>query len=86
MTNRANVVAAHAALKSEVDTEQAQLPALLGLMSGAIAFVRFNFGRDPEALSDFGLKPPKTRTPLTAEQKAAAAAKGHATSCLRRTD
>ena len=85
VTNRTNVVAARAALKSEVSTEQAQLPALLALMSAVIAFVRFNFGSDPEALADFGLTPPKARTPLTAEQKAAAAAKRKATRVARGT-
>lgn len=54
-------------------------------MSAVIAFVRFNFGSDPEALADFGLKPPKARTPLTAEQKAAAAAKRKATREARGT-
>jgi hypothetical protein len=85
VTNRADVVGARAALKSEVETEQAQLPALMTLMSAVLAFVRFNFGSNPEALADFGLQPHKARTPLTTEQKAVAAAKRKATRDARGT-
>lgn len=38
-----------------------------------------------QTLSDFGLVPPKARTPLTTEQKAAAAAKAKATRAARGT-
>jgi len=85
VTNRANVVAARAGLKSQVETEQTQLPALMTLVSAVLAFVRFNFGSDPGALADFGLEPHKTPTPLTAEQKAVAAAKRQATRDARGT-
>jgi hypothetical protein len=85
VTNRANVTAARAALKAEVEAEGAQLPALVELMRAAVAFVRFNFGSDPEALADFGLQPHKARTPPTAEQKAIAVAKREATREARGT-
>jgi len=85
VTNRSNVVAARAALKAEVDAEKSQLEALLGLMSAVLAFVRFNFGGDPEALADFGLQPHKARTPQTAEQQAIAVAKRQATRDARGT-
>jgi hypothetical protein len=85
VTNRANVVAARASLKSEVETEKAQLTALLTLMTAVLAFVRFNFGSNPEALADFGLQSHKTRTPPTAERKAIALAKRVATREARGT-
>jgi hypothetical protein len=43
------------------------------------------FASDAAALADLGLKPPKARAPLTAEQKAAAKAKAKATRIARGT-
>lgn len=54
-------------------------------MSAVVAFVRFNFGGDPQALADFGLPPRRTPTPPTAETKAAAVAKREATREARGT-
>ena len=44
-------------------------------MAAFVAFVKATFGNSPDVLADFGLKPKKATTPLTVEQKAAAAAK-----------
>ena len=43
------------------------------------------FGTQADVLADFGLAPEKARTPLTVEQKAAAAAKREATRVARGT-
>ena len=43
------------------------------------------FASSTQTLADFGLQPPKARTPLTSEQKAAAAAKMRATRKARGT-
>jgi len=47
--------------------------------------VKVTFGNQPDALADFGLAPPKARAPMTAEQKAVAAAKRKATRVARGT-
>jgi hypothetical protein len=47
--------------------------------------LRTTYGTVTQTLADFGLKPPKARTPLTAEQKAAAKAKAEATRKARGT-
>ncbi len=43
------------------------------------SFVRATFGSATQTLADFGMQPPKARTPLTSEQKAAKALKVRAT-------
>jgi hypothetical protein len=48
-------------------------------------FVTVTFGTAAEELSDFGMAPPKARTPLTAEQRAAVVAKLRATRKARGT-
>jgi len=83
--NRDAVVAAQATARSKLAVERAQMPALNALIVAFIAFVRLTFGDDSEALADFGLAPRKARTPLTAEQKAVAAAKRRATRGARGT-
>jgi hypothetical protein len=85
LTNRTAVTTAQAAASKAVDDEDAQLPALLIFVRALIAFLRFTFGTDATALADFGLTPPKPRTPLTTEQKAAAHAKAEATRKARGT-
>jgi hypothetical protein len=50
-----------------------------------VRFLRAAFNNAASALADFGLQPPKARTPLTSEQKAAAAAKTRATRAARGT-
>jgi hypothetical protein len=83
--NRAAVVAAQATAKAKVAAERAALPALTVILHAFVAFIRFTFGSDPEALADFGLAPHKVPEPLTAEQKAVAAAKRRATREARGT-
>jgi hypothetical protein len=48
-------------------------------------FLLTTFGTAAQSLADFGLQPPKARTPMTTEQKAAAAAKARATRAARGT-
>jgi hypothetical protein len=77
--NRAAVGTARGAAKAKVAEENAKLPALLAFMRALIGFIKFAFGADPEALADFGVEPPKARTPMTAEEKAIAAVKREGT-------
>lgn len=49
------------------------------------AWVKVTYRSAPSMLADFGVAPPKVRTPLTAEQQAAAVAKGKATRSARHT-
>ncbi len=77
--NRSAVVAARAAAKVTVDTENAKLPPLVALFNAIVAFIFANFGADAPALAEFGLEPHKARKPITAEEKAAAAKKRKAT-------
>ncbi|HTQ47035.1 MAG TPA: hypothetical protein VMI75_29975 [Polyangiaceae bacterium] len=77
--NRAAVTAAKAEAAAKIDAENTALKDLLTFVRALVAFIRFTFGDDPTALDDFGVAPLKARTPLTAEQKAVAAAKRQAT-------
>jgi hypothetical protein len=83
--NRAAVVAAQATAKAKVAAEKAAMPVLDVIFHAFVAFIRFTFGSDPEALADFGLAPHKVPAPMTAEQKAVAAAKRKATREARGT-
>ena len=83
--NRAAVVAAQATAKAKVSAERAALPALMAFISAFTAYVRLCFGSEADVLADFGLAPHKARTPMTAEQKAVAAAKRKATREARGT-
>src|SRR5579872_769672 len=47
------------------------------------SFIHATFSNAPLTLADFGMQPPKARTPLTVEQKVAAAAKMRATRVAR---
>jgi hypothetical protein len=85
VTNRAAVVAAQAAATTKVSAERAAMPALNALIDAFIAFVRLTFGTQADVLADFGLAPPRARTPMTAQQKAVAAAKRQATREARGT-
>jgi hypothetical protein len=84
-TLRNDVDAARTALNAKIATETAQLPALRAFLVAFVAFVRGTFGNSPDVLADFGLAPRKAKTPLTAEQKTAAAAKRKATRAARGT-
>ena len=85
VANRSAVVAAQATAKAKLDTENAQLPAQHAFVDAFIAFVRVTYGTQADLLVDFGVAPPKARTPLTTEQKAVAAAKRTATRAARGT-
>ncbi len=79
MNLRSAVEAAQAAAKAKLTAEEAQAPALLVVMDGLTAYVKLTFSESPDVLADFGLKPKKARTPMTAAQKAVANAKRQAT-------
>src|SRR5258708_17918448 len=71
--------------KAKLADETTQAPALLGLLTEFESFVKVTFSKSPDVLADFGLKPRKSNTPLTVEQKAAAVAKRKATREARHT-
>jgi hypothetical protein len=73
------VEAARADARAKVSAERAQEAALLAFMGEFVRFLRAALGNDASALAEFGLEPPKARTPLTAEAKAIAAVKRDAT-------
>ena len=75
----------HKAWQDDVQAEQAILAKSKAEVSGARQAIKVAFAGQIEALGDFGIKPPKPRTPLTNAQKAAAAAKAKATRALRHT-
>ncbi len=83
--HRADVVAAQATAEAKVAAEDAAMPALIALVSAFKAFVKVSFRTRADTLADFGIKAPKARTPMTAEQKAVAAAKRAATREARGT-
>jgi hypothetical protein len=74
-----------AATKAKVVAWNTQAKSLLGQMAAFESFVKVTFGNSPDVLADFGVQPNKARTPLTVEQKAAAAAKREATRAARHT-
>jgi len=78
LTTKATFMAAVAAAHGEIANTAA-------LVSGARQALKIAFAGQIETLGDFGLKPPKARTPRTTEQKAAAKAKGKATRAARHT-
>jgi hypothetical protein len=81
---RSDVDVAKASTKAKLATEKADMPALRAFMGAFVTFVKAAFSSQPDALADFGLHP-KARTPLTVEQKTAAAAKRKATRAARNT-
>jgi hypothetical protein len=85
VTLRTATTSAQATAKAKVATETTQLPPLLLFMAAFVAFVKATFGNQPDVLADFGLAPRKALTPMTVEEKAAAAAKREATRKARGT-
>jgi hypothetical protein len=85
VSNRSAVVAAQAAAKDAVATEEKQAPALNAVIDAFEAFVRLTFGDQSTILTDFGLAPHKVPAPKTAEEKAIATAKRMATRAARGT-
>jgi hypothetical protein len=82
---RKTVDDARAALMTRIETEKAQAPAARKLIAALVIVVKGSFGNSPDVLADFGVTPKKAPTPLTVEQKAAAAAKRSATRAARHT-
>jgi hypothetical protein len=77
--------AAHVSVK-DAGLTLAAVEAKVGPLARAFqSFVHVTFTNAPQQLADFGMQPPKARTPLTVEQKAAAAAKMRATRKARGT-
>jgi hypothetical protein len=58
---------------------------VLPVVRDYIAWVKVTYRSAPTLLADFGVAPPKARTPLTVEQQAAAVAKREATRAARHT-
>ncbi len=85
VNTRDAVEAAQAAAKAKVQTERSQSTSQIAIIRGFEAFVRATFGTKADVLADFGLAPPKAHAPMTAEQKAVAAAKRAATRKARGT-
>ena len=83
--NREAVGASKAALKTKIEAERTQAPSQIAVITAFERIVRGMFGNSADVLADFGLALPKARAPLTAEQKAVAAAKRDATRKARGT-
>jgi hypothetical protein len=78
-------IAAHSAFTAAVAAAHAEITKTAPTVSGARQALKIAFSGQPTTLGDFGLKPPKARTPLTAEEKAEAVAKAKATRAARHT-
>jgi hypothetical protein len=83
--NRTAVVTAQATAKTKLAVERTAMPALNALIEAFTDFVKLSFGPQADVLADFGIPAPKAKTPMTAEQKAVAAAKRNATREARGT-
>jgi hypothetical protein len=84
-TLRSGVDAARTALRTALDAEKAEMPALRTFMGALVTFIRAVDGKEPGVLADFGITPKKARTVPTAEAKTAAVAKRAATRKARNT-
>jgi hypothetical protein len=80
-----SVPAAKATYVDKLKTQRTLAPPLRLIVAAFVAYVRAAFGSSPEVLNDFGLKPHKAKTLLTAEQKVIAAEKAKATRAARHT-
>jgi hypothetical protein len=79
------LIAAHANVKDAV-AALASVESKVGpVLRAYVKLVRAAFNTATQSLGDFGLQPPKARTPRTSEQNAAAAAKAKATRAARGT-
>jgi hypothetical protein len=77
--------AAHASVKNAGLTLTAMQTKVGPLLRDYKRFVLSAFSTAPQTLADFGMQPPKARTPLTSEQQTAAVAKLRATRKARGT-
>ena len=76
---------AEAGAKDALAAEQAAQTQVGPIVLAYKRLVLAAFANDAQTLVDFGLAPPKARTPLTTEQRAARTAKGKATRTARGT-
>jgi hypothetical protein len=85
----ANAMTAHntaqAGAKDALAAEQAMRKQVSPILLAYKRFILLTFTNATQTLADFGLTPPKARTPLTTEQRAARAAKAKATRIARGT-
>jgi len=79
------VGAAKAVLQAKLVAQRTQTPTQTAFVNAYESIVRGMFGNAADVLADFGLAPHKARVPMTAEQKAVAAAKRAATRAARHT-
>jgi hypothetical protein len=77
--------AAKASWQDALEKWNAVRSAWLPVIRDYTAWVKVTYRSAPSMLADFGVAPPKVRTPLTTEQQAAAVAKGKATRLARHT-
>jgi len=82
---RRDVESAKALTKAKLAKEKTDKPALRSFIRAFVTFVKAAYGSRPDVLADFGMHPPKPRTPPTVEAKAAASAKRKATRAARHT-
>jgi hypothetical protein len=80
-----DATAAHTRVKDAVLTLTATQTKVGPLIRDCKRFVLAAFSTAPQTLADFGMRVPKTRTPLTIEQRAAATAKMRSTRKARGT-
>ena len=80
-----DVIDAREGLETALKAAAAQAAATLALIEAYSAVVQAAFGQSATILGDFGLKPRKPRTPLTAAEEVAAIAKRDATRGARHT-
>jgi hypothetical protein len=77
--------AAHTSVKDAVNALRAIETKVAPLQRDYTSFVRATFSTAAASLADFGLQPPKARTPITSDKRAAATAKAQATRKARGT-
>ena len=82
---RTATVTTRAAWQADVHAESAVVRQSATTVSRTKQALKLMFADQITTLAEFGLKPPKPRTPLTTEQKAAAKAKAKATREARHT-
>jgi hypothetical protein len=81
----ARVDAAHVSVTDLVSEQRATESKVAPFLRDYTKFLRGTFGAGATLLADFGLQPPKARTPLTGEQVVARSAKAKATRAARGT-
>jgi hypothetical protein len=76
---------AKASWQDALKDESEERAKLVSVIQAYRAWLLATYGNAPSTLADYGMTPRKARTPLTAEQKVAAAAKAKATREARHT-